>query len=151
MWLLSFYMCGMNMEDLKNVDLSGKVVRFERSKIRSKKKGNKETVFTIPNEARDIISKYISDDGKLKLNKAFILQYLNAALKKLADEVHLSRQQFCYYSARKTFAQFAFELGVRTEVIEYCLGQTMKDNRPVYSYVRVMQKYADEAIRKVID
>lgn len=151
MWLLSFYLCGINMEDLKNTDLSGPVIRFERSKTRNKKKGNKETVFTIPAEARTIINKYINKEGKLELNKAYLLQYLNTALKRLANEACLNQEQFCFYSARKTFAQFAFELGVRTEVIEYCLGQSMKNNRPVYSYVRVMQKYADEAIRKVID
>ena len=42
-------------------------------------------------------------------------------------------------------------LGVKTEVIEYCIGQTMKTNRPIYNYVRVMQRQADACIRKVID
>jgi hypothetical protein len=58
---------------------------------------------------------------------------------------------FSFYSARKTFAQFAFMLGIKTEVIEYCIGQTMKTNRPIYNYVRVMQRQADACIRKVID
>ena len=151
MWLLSFYLCGINMVDLLNADLSGDVIKFVRSKTTNKKKSNKETMFTIQPEARAIINKYINKEGKLEPHRTRIIQYLHPALRKLADEAHLGKEQFCFYSARKTFAQFAFELGVRTEVIEYCLGQSMKSNRPVYSYVRVMQKYADEAIRKVID
>ena len=59
--------------------------------------------------------------------------------------------RFSFYSARKTFAQFAFELDIRTEKIEYRLGHSIKNNHPAYNYVRVMQKYADEAIRAVID
>ena len=59
--------------------------------------------------------------------------------------------QFSFYSGRKTFAQFAFLLGIKTEVIEYCVGQSVKNNRPIYNYVRVMQRQADAAIRKVID
>jgi hypothetical protein len=42
-------------------------------------------------------------------------------------------------------------IGVKTVIIEYCVGQTVKSNRPIYSYVRVMQRQADMAIRKVID
>ena len=61
------------------------------------------------------------------------------------------KTSMCYYSARKTFSQFAFDLGVRTEIIEYCIGQSMKENRPIYNYVRVMQKQADLVIRKVIN
>ncbi len=151
MWLLSFYLGGINMEDLTHANLSGDTIRFERSKTRNKKKGCKETVFAIPEEAKPIIQKYINKDGHLELGKAYLLQYLNTALKRLAAEACISQEQFCLYSARKTFAQFAFECGIRTEVIEYCLGQTVKQNRPVYSYVRVMQKYADEAIRTVIN
>lgn len=78
-------------------------------------------------------------------------RHLNKCFKLLAEQVGIRNVSFSFYSARKTFAQFAFELGIRTEVIEYCIGQSMKANRPIYNYVRVMQRYADEAIRQVID
>ena len=77
-------------------------------------------------------------------------RYINKCLSLLADKVGI-KTTFSFYSARKTFAQFAFMLGVKTEVIEYCIGQTMKTNRPIYNYVRVMQRQADACIRKVID
>ena len=56
-----------------------------------------------------------------------------------------------YYSARHTFAQFAFEVGTPLEVVEYLLGQSMKTNRPIFNYCRVMKKQADTAMRKIID
>lgn len=152
MWLLSFYLGGINMEDLSKIDLRNDSIRYIRSKTKNKKKGNKETVLSIPFEAREIISRYINDEGKLQIKTTpSFLPFIDRNLKKIAVGIGINPDRLCYYSARKTFAQFAFELGVRTEVIEYCLGQSMKNNRPVYSYVRVMQKYADEAIRKVID
>lgn len=61
------------------------------------------------------------------------------------------KSNISFYSARKTFAQFAFDLGIRTEIVEYCLGQSMKENRPIYNYVRVMKRQADAAIQMVID
>jgi hypothetical protein len=37
------------------------------------------------------------------------------------------------------------------ETLEYCIGQSMKSNRPIFNYVRIMRKHADEAIRKILD
>ena len=112
----------------------------------------KRQVFTIVPEAREIIDRYINpDSGLIQLRgERNQLQIIDPALKSIQKKLNIEGR-FSFYSARKTFAQFAFELGIRTEVIEYCLGQSMKSNRPVYNYVRVMQKYADEAIRAVID
>jgi len=56
-----------------------------------------------------------------------------------------------YYSARKSFVQHGFELGIPLETLEYCIGQSMKSNRPIFNYVRIMRKHADEAIRKILD
>jgi hypothetical protein len=58
---------------------------------------------------------------------------------------------FSFYTARKTFSMFAFELDVPTEIIEYCIGHSVKKNRPIFNYIRVTMLKADQAIRKVID
>lgn len=60
-------------------------------------------------------------------------------------------QRLCFYSARKSFVQHGFELGIPLEVLEYTIGQTMKTNRPIYNYVRIMRKHADDAIRTILD
>ena len=79
-----------------------------------------------------------------------MIAYINNCFRRLKAETGI-KGRLSYYSGRKTFAQFAFLVGVKTEVIEYCVGQSVKSNRPIYNYVRVMQRQADTAIRKVID
>jgi site-specific recombinase XerD len=154
-FLLSFYLGGINLADLVRADLSGNTLSYSRLKSDKHKTGNKTTAITIQPEARAIINQYIGIDGKLNLGfgdseYSSVQRYIGKALKSLAEEMNI-KSDFSYYSARKTFAQFGFTLNIKTEVIEYCIGQSMKTNRPIYNYVRVMQKQADSAIRKVID
>ena len=59
-------------------------------------------------------------------------------------------ERLVFYSARHTFAQLAFDLGISLEVMEYCMGQSVKANRPIYNYVKIMRRHGDEAMRKVI-
>lgn len=154
LFLLSFYLGGMNLADIVKTDFSGTTIKYIRQKTENKKEGEKIITFTIPYHAKPIIKKYIQRSGKLDFGYKFTYSnfqcYLNNCLKKLAKEIGI-QNNFCFYSARKTFSQFAFDLGIKTEIIEYCIGQSMKENRPIYSYVRVMQKQADSAISRVID
>ena len=153
MFLLSFYLGGINLVDLLEVDLSGEELCYQRAKTRNKKAGDKQTMFRIPEEAKPLIKAY-APNGKLvwpgKRDYQLRIAYINNCFSLLKKEVGI-KGQFSYYSGRKTFAQFAFMVGVKTEVIEYCVGQSVKSNRPIYNYVRVMQRQADTAIRKVID
>lgn len=154
LFLLSFYLGGMNLADVIQIDFSGNTVKYVRQKTANKKEGEKNIVFTIPDEVKPIIKKYSKRNGKLDFGYKFTYsnfqRYLNRCLKDLAKKIGIE-ENFCYYSARKTFSQFAFDLGIKTEIIEYCIGQSMKENRPIYNYVRIMQKQADGAIRRVID
>jgi intergrase/recombinase len=56
-----------------------------------------------------------------------------------------------FYSARKSFSQHAFELGISTQVIDYILGHSLRARGVIYHYVSVKPEMATEAIRKVID
>lgn len=153
MFLLSFYLGGINLADLVKVDLKGQILKYERQKSAEHKRGERSTTLSIPNEARDMIKwcdKYQVLKCKTDVEYRNLQRYINKCLSLLAEKVGI-KTTFSFYSARKTFAQFAFMLGIKTEVIEYCIGQTMKTNRPIYNYVRVMQRQADACIRKVID
>lgn len=154
LFLLSFYLGGMNLADIVKANFSGTTIKYIRQKTENKKEGEKVITFTIPNCAKPIIKKYIQRSGKLDFGYKFTYSnfqcYLNGCLKKLAKEIGIENN-FCFYSARKTFSQFAFDLGIKTEIIEYCIGQSMKENRPIYNYIRIMQKQADAAIMRVID
>lgn len=152
-FLLSFYLGGINLADLVRADLRGPILRYDRKKTEGRKNGESTTLLTIPGEARVLIE-WFERMNILKVNteKEYqnLRRHINKCLDMLAEKAGI-KTTFPYYSARKTFAQFAFEIGTPIEVIEYCLGQIMKMNRPVFSYVRVMQRQADKAIRNVID
>ena len=60
-------------------------------------------------------------------------------------------QRCCYYTARKSFVQHGFDLGISLEVLEYCIGQSMKSSRPIFNYLKIMRNHADNAIRLIID
>lgn len=154
LFLLSFYLGGINLADLVKADFTSDTLSYVRQKTARKKQGEKNVIFTIPEEAKPILKKYLKRNGKLEFGYGYsyinFQRYLNYCLKLLAKKLEI-KSPLCYYSARKTFSQFAFDLGIKTEIIEYCIGQSMKENRPIYNYVRVMQRQADKAIRRVID
>lgn len=56
-----------------------------------------------------------------------------------------------YYSARKSFVQHGYDLGISLEVLEYCVGHSMKSNRPIFNYLKIMRKHADKAMREIFD
>ena len=154
LWFLSFYLGGINLIDLMSVDFSNQdEIEYIRTKTRNTKRGDKRIELSVSEEAKKIIQKYISADGTLsfnyKLTYSNFNRYIARTLKKIGSVIGIKR--LCYYSARKTFVQYGFELGIPLEVLEYTIGQSMKSNRPIYNYIRIMRKHADNAIRKIIE
>ncbi len=153
LWFLSFYLGGINLIDLMSVDFSNQdEIEYIRTKTRNTKRGDKRIELSVSEEAKKIIQKYISADGTLSFNYKLTYRnfnrYIARTLKKIGSVIGIKR--LCYYSARKTFVQYGFELGIPLEVLEYTIGQSMKSNRPIYNYIRIMRKHADEAIAKII-
>ncbi|MCM1021930.1 MAG: site-specific integrase [Muribaculum sp.] len=153
-FMLSFYMCGMNMADLLEQDLSKPTVKFIRVKTRSRRNPNEFTEFTIQPEARAIINKYICEDGKLRFygreTKKSIQHITDDYIRKIRAE--LGFDKMVYYSARKTFAQLANELMIKDTVIEYCIGDAPSNPRRALNfYIKINKRIADKAIRKVFD
>ena len=154
MFLLSFYLCGINLKDLINANLSGDTLMFQRSKTQHSKRGKETSCIPIPSQARQIIDKYISKKGTLDLGYSYsyrnLQRYINLCMKEMKDYLHIE-QTLCFYSARKTFAQFASELGIPDGVIDYCLGHSDKSKGIIRYYTKVKQKQAEIAINRVID
>lgn len=153
LWFLSFYLGGINLIDLLKIDFSvSDQIEYVRTKTKNTKRGDKRIEISIPNEAKGIIEKYVSKKGILKFDYNFSYEnfnrYVGRTLRKIGKDIGVKR--LCYYSARKTFVQYGFELGIPLEVLEYTIGQSMKQNRPIYNYIRIMRKHADEAIAKII-
>ena len=154
-FMLTYYLGGINLRDLLAYNFKDKeYMRYVRHKTRNSKKGEKEIVFTIQPEAKAIIDRYLAKDGKLKFGKYSSYKQIYSLIFRHIDKVtKLSRinKKVTYYSARKTFAQHGYNLGIQIEKIEYCIGHSMKNNRPIFNYIKIMQEHADKVFREILD
>lgn len=154
LFLLSFYLGGMNLIDIVNADFSGKEIKFVRAKTKHNDQEEKMISFSIPEEARFIIKKYMKRNGTLDFGYKYTYKnfqrYTNFCFKKLAYEVNI-KTDFSFYSARKTFSQFASEIGIPDNIIDCCLGHSDKSRGIIRYYTTVKQKKVEMAIKRVID
>lgn len=156
-FMLSYYLGGINIIDLLKINFNEctQVLRYIRTKTEKQAKLNKYVEFNIPDEAIPIIMKYKSKDGKLHFGgkyqeKTAMHQFLGYNIPRLAELTGI--KNLVFYSARKSFSQHAFMLGVNTSVIDFILGHKI-DNaaKSLYSYIKVTPEMATQAIRKVLD
>lgn len=155
-FMLTYYLAGMNLVDMLEYDFRHTdVIDYIRKKTRNTKEGENSIRFTIPDEAKPIISHYMDKKtGRLVFGRyktyASCYNVLTRKMKKLAEVTGI-RHDFTLYSARKSFVQHGFELGIPLSTLEYCIGQSMKESRPIFNYLSIMQKHADLAIRTILD
>lgn len=154
MFLLSFYLCGINLKDLLSVRFGNSDrLSFERTKTAHSKRGDNKLTIPIHPDAKKIIEKYIKKGG-IDLGYSFsysnMQRFINRGMKKMGKNLSID-STICFYSARKTFAQFASELGIPDGVIDYCLGHSDKSKGIIRYYTKVKQKQAEIAINRVID
>lgn len=154
MFLLSFYLGGINYADLIKVDFSGDEICYIRQKSSEHKRKNRSVKISICPEAACILERYKGKNGYIDFRYKYAVKnmqcYINKCLKLLAVKLNI-KEGLTFYSARKTFAQFAAEIGIPYPIIEYCLGHSIKTGITINSYVKVKQYQADAAIRRVID
>lgn len=157
LFMLSFYFAGINLTDLMDARLDGNTINFVRKKTAAKKQGEKGVSLTIQPEARAIIDKYITESGTLDFGYNYsqyeqFRSFVTKGLNKIGEDLGFEKK-LMFYSARKTFVQFGQQLGIPLYVLEYSIGQSIKDanNRPIFDYMKVMRFQADLAIRKIID
>ena len=158
LFMLSYYLGGINLIDLMNYDFRDKtMIEYVRTKTRNKKKTNRTVSFSIPPEAQPYIDQYMNKKtGHLDFgNKGTYETFKNIVtrdIKLIAQKAGIKDwKRCCYYTARKSFVQHGFDLGISLEVLEYCIGQSMKSDRPIFNYLKIMRRHADEAIRTIID
>lgn len=154
-FMLTYYLAGMNLVDMLSYDFRINEVDYIRMKTRNTKDGDRLTSFTIPDEAKPLIKKYMNKNtGKLVFGKYKTyescyntLTRKMIVLKNIAGVTH----DLTLYSARKSFVQHGYDLGIPLSTLEYCIGQSMKEDRPIFNYVTIMRKHADKAIREILD
>ena len=147
-FMLSFYTGGTNLIDLLQADFRGEVFSFVRSKT---KRRCRDTV-TIPiiPQARKIIDKYIKEDGRLDFGYNFCrsenyISWEGRQLRFIREMLGLE-DCLCFYSARKTFAQTALDLGVSDAVVNAALGHANTTRGVISYYSRVRPKQIGEAL-----
>lgn len=156
LFCLSFYLGGINLIDLLQIDFKNQeTIEYVRTKSRNTTQGVKVISFTIPEPAKEIIDKWLNKHtGKLDFGYKFsypnFSRYLTRTLAALAKELGIA-EKVVYYSARKSFAQYASEIGIPDGIIDYCLGHSDKSKGVIRYYTKVRSKQADMAISRVID
>lgn len=154
-FLLSFYLGGINMIDLMNLDFRKEEVEYVRTKSRNTTQGVKKICFNLPEPAKVIAGTWMNKHtGKLDFGYKFsyenFVHYVTRSLQKLATKLNI-QERVIFYSARKSFAQYASEIGIPDSIIDYCLGHSDKSKGVIRYYTKVRQKQADMAISRVID
>ena len=156
LFMLSFYLCGINLADLLQVDFRNvDHVEYIRKKAVNLKQSDQRIVIPIPIAATPIIQRWMNKNtGRLDFGYKFtysnFYRYLTRNLNGMADELNI-KEKVVYYSARKSFAQFASELGIPDGVIDYCLGHSDKSRGVIRYYTKVREKQAEVAVNRVID
>lgn len=154
-FMLTYYLAGMNLVDILAYDFRSDEISYIRKKTRNTKDRELTISFTIPEEAKPIIKKYMNKNtgkiifGKYK-NYVSCYNLLARKIKLLGKTVGI-KHDFTLYSARKSFVQHGYDLGIPLSTLEYCIGQSMKEDRPIFNYVSIMKKHADKAIREILD
>lgn len=155
LFCLSFYLGGMNLIDIMNTDFRKDKIQYVRTKTASRMQSGMKIIFTIPKEAKEIADKWMnSNTGKLEFGYKFTYhnfsQYMTYSISALAKSLNID-ERVTFYSARKSFAQYASEIGIPDKIIDYCLGHSDRSRGIIRYYTQVRAKQADIAISRVID
>lgn len=168
MFLLSFYLIGINMKDLFHLraidyDIANGRIEYTRAK------GKQYYSIKVYPEAMEIIMRYpgsafLPDDatskkpsqrllldtleGRYKTHKDS-LRYVNNRMKRIARTTGINQPLSTYY-ARHTWATIAHKLGVSRDIIRYALGHGVNTG-VTEIYIDFDQDQVDEANRRVID
>ena len=151
-FMLSYYLGGINLVDLAKINFNEQTgtIKYVRTKTENRPKINKYVEFEIPEEAKEIINRLKDRDGLLIKNYRYVTNYMRQVLRSIAEKTNIKK--IIYYSARKSFAQHACELGVSNGVIDYILGHKLGGGgSTLYYYISVTPAQATAAIRLVLD
>lgn len=153
-WLLSFYLGGMNLIDILKINFNNtNFVKFERSKSANRKKDYKYTVFDIQPETKAIIEKYKKKNGKLGFGKYAtknqIFDLFSNHKEEVAKLCGITRR-FIFLSARKTFFQIGFEIGENPDILDYCSGHAVS-KRMAMNYIVIRPEMASACMRRIFD
>ena len=152
LYMLSFYLCGMNAVDLYQIterDIRNGRIDYNRSKTEGKRKDNAFISIKIVDETKPLLEKYL---GKLSLRYSSS-DCLNWALCKGMEQLRklTGIPDLTLYWARHTFANTARnDCRMSKDDVALALNHVDEGNRTTDIYIAKDWKIVDDVQRKVI-
>lgn len=153
-FMLSFYLGGMNYKDMLAADFSGDIVVYCRAKTRTLTAVRQTVKVPVLPEAREILDRRTKKgrwcSGLKFSDSRDEIGYIGKHLRKMAEALGLPPCT-TFYSARKSFGQYALEIGISDTVTDYLMGHSDSRRGVISYYSRVTPRMAGLALRKVAD
>jgi len=154
-FMLSFYLIGMNTADLYSFEkLTAGRVDYERLKTRTRRKDKARISIDIQPEVSILIEKY--KGRKLFFNfsenytdKGTFNQAINKGLKLIGDELGIDDLEF--YAARHSWATIAIKSDVDKYLVHECLNHSVSEMKVTDIYIDKDWSRLDRANRIVLD
>lgn len=156
LFLISFFLCGMNLADIYDCDPFTNRVDYIRKKTRDHKKEKPYLSLLIHPKAKELIDKYRDKEGKRGF--CFYQKYANMpafhqAVRRGIDVLRkeLDIPNLTYYVARHSFATIARnKCGVSKDDVYLCLTHE-SGNSITDTYIDIDFTIVDNVINKVMD
>lgn len=152
MFMLSFYLCGMNGADIYGVNAMSKNgrVEYERAKTKGKRKDNAFISVAVTPEAKKILDKYKGTLQRRYVDIKGFNKALNLGLKQIAEKLELP--EFDFYAARHSFATIARnDCRFSLDDVAAALNHLDRNNRITDIYIKKDWKIVDDVQKGVID
>ena len=150
MFMLSFYLGGMNLADMLVADFRKGEVRYKRRKTADRT--DLTTIIPLIPQAREIIDRYMTKNGHLNLRYSFsdknLRNYISRGITEMAEDMGL--EKVIFYSARKTFSQIGQDLGIPDAVINATLGHSDSSRGIISYYSHVRPPQVRDAIERIV-
>lgn len=154
LFMISFMLGGMNLIDIMNLDFREKEVRYVRTKSAGRTQQENVITFDMPEGIDRYTVEWMQPNGKLDFGYKFTYhnfsQYVSYAITDLSEELGI-KERVVFYSARKSFAQFASDICMPDSVINYCLGHSDRSKGVIRYYTKVRSRQASICIKRVCD
>ncbi|QEL01540.1 site-specific integrase [Olivibacter sp. LS-1] len=137
LFMLSFYMCGMNAKDMYEYlkgPISSDRLEYNRSKTKGKRKDDAFISIFIPQQARKIIDKYSGLIQERYANNLILNRTIGYGMRKIGEILKIERMTF--YHARHTFASWARNhCGYSVSDVAEALNHTDLQHRITKDYI----------------
>ena len=156
MFMLSFYLIGMNAVDLYTCPpANGKYITYYRSKTKSRRDDKAEFSVLIQPEAAPLLEKYAGEKQLLDIHKRYAaVNNFNAALNKGLKQAGkaIGIPNLTFYAARHTWATLAGNsVGIDKYTVHKCLNHIDEKMSITDRYTKTDWRPINRANRQVLD